>query len=89
MPAAAAAADADAGGMFAGLHVGTTNQSAAAAAPAPSASSLLSGLEIAPQSPIDALAGLQGPPPTLSTRGMCMLTRLPVPCSVVLCHALL
>ncbi|DBA95962.1 TPA: hypothetical protein ACH3X1_001480 [Trebouxia sp. C0004] len=47
-------------GMFAGLDVGSTTTQAAA----PQASLLLSGLNIAPatpQSPMDALAGLQGP----------------------------
>lgn len=58
--AAPPAAAADTGGMFAGLDVGSTNTQAAA----PQASSLLSGLDVAPatpQSPMDALAGLQGP----------------------------
>ena len=59
-PAAAAAADS--GGMFAGLDVGISGQSANNAA-LESSSSLLSGLDgpsAMPQSPVDALAGLQG-----------------------------
>ncbi|DBA99312.1 hypothetical protein WJX82_003226 [Trebouxia sp. C0006] len=58
--AASPAAAADTGGMFAGLDVGSTTSQAAA----PQPSSLLSGLNVAPappQSPMDALAGLQGP----------------------------
>ncbi|KAA6426541.1 MAG: VHS domain-containing protein [Trebouxia sp. A1-2] len=59
--AASPATAADTGGMFAGLDVGSSNTQAAA----PQVSSLLSGLDVAPatpQSPMDALAGLQGPP---------------------------
>ena len=53
--APSAAAD-SAGGMFAGLDVGTSTNSQPQSAP-PSAST-------APQSPLDALAAPQGPPPS-------------------------
>lgn len=72
---ASPAAANDQGGMFAGLDVGTSSsQTASAAAAAPSASSLLSGLDIAPaapQSPLDALAGLQAPSQTAPSPGVC------------------
>lgn len=60
--AASPATSADTGGMFDGLDVGSSTTITQAAAP--SASSLWSGLDVAPatpQSPMDALAGLQGP----------------------------
>ena len=56
------AAASDSGGMFAGLDIGTNGHSAPSAAAAAPAS-LLSELgtpSAAPQSPVDALAGLQG-----------------------------
>ena len=53
---APAAAGGSAGGMFAGLDVGTSTNSQPQSAP-PSASA-------APQSPLDALADLQGPSPS-------------------------
>ena len=70
--AAPPAAAADTGGMFAGLDVGSTNTQAAA----PQASSLLSGLDVAPatpQSPMDALAGLQAPSHAPPSTGVCLL----------------
>ncbi len=72
--AASPAAAADTGGMFAGLDVGSSTTTSQAAAP--SASSLLSGLGVAPappQSPMDALAGLQGPSHAPPNTGVCLL----------------
>ena len=56
--AAPAAAASSAGGMFAGLDVGTSISSQQPSQSATASSSF------APQSPLDALAGLQGPSPS-------------------------
>ncbi len=79
--AASPATAADTGGMFAGLDVGSSNTQAAAL----QASLLLSGLDVAPgtpQSPMDALAGLQGPSHAPPNTGLCQL--MPVACTCVM-----
>ncbi len=61
---APAPALAQAGGMFAGLDVGSSSTQ-----PAPSLSSGLDIASPAPHSPVDALAGLQAPPHATSSSG--------------------